>query len=67
MLKESRIPDIDQVSIIKNGRGLRIQFGNNTHFVDKRDLFNLPSWNNREDNRNETLQILKENIKRCKK
>lgn len=56
MLTENKIPSIDEVSIIKNGRGLRIQFGNNTHFVDKRDLFNLQTWNDRDDNRKETLE-----------
>ena len=56
MLTESKIPNIDQVDIIKNGRGIRIQFGNNTHFVDKRDLFNLQTWNDRDDNRKETLE-----------
>jgi len=60
-LDERRIPNIDKVKIIENGRGLRIEFGCNTHFVDKRDLFNLPSWNEREDNKKETLRKLKEN------
>jgi len=55
-LEENKIPSIDEVSIIKNGRGLCIQFGNNTHFVDKRDLFNLQTWNDRDDNRKETLE-----------
>lgn len=58
------IPAIDEVSIIKNGRGIRIQFGNNTHYVDKRDLFSLPSWNDRDDNRKETLEELGR-IKKC--
>ena len=44
-LDEKRIPNIDKVKIIEDGKGLRIEFGCNTHFVDKRDLFNLPSWN----------------------
>lgn len=57
-LDERRIPNIDKVKIIENGRGLRIEFGCNTHFVDKRDLFNLPSWNDREDNKKETLRKL---------
>ena len=60
-LDERRIPNIDKVKIIENGRGLRIEFGCNTHFVDKRDLFNLPSWNDREDNKKETLRKLKGN------
>ena len=62
MLDENRIPNIDKVKIISNGRGLQIEFGNNTHFVDKRDLFNLPSWNDRKDNRNETAKKLDKNL-----
>lgn len=60
MLDENSIPDIDKVKIIENGRGLRIEFGCNTHFVDKRDLYNLPSWNDRKDNRDEMLKRLRE-------
>lgn len=60
MLAEGKIPNIDKVNIIKDGRGLRIEFGNNTHFVDKRDLFNLPTWNDRDDNKNETIRKLLE-------
>ncbi|GEM_PF-3685229 len=66
-LDENRIPNIDKVKIIEDGRGLRIEFGNNTHFVDKRDLFNLPSWNDRIDNRNKTLRKLDEGTRRIKK
>ena len=59
-LDENRIPNIDKVKIIEDGRGLRIEFGNNTHFVDKRDLFNLPSWNDRQDNKKETVRRLEQ-------
>lgn len=63
MLEENRIPDIKEVKIIHNGRGIRIQFGNHTTYLDKRDLFNLPSWNNRDDNRAETLKRIQEKEK----
>ena len=56
ILEEHRIPNITEVKIINDGRGLRIQFSNHTHFVDKRDIFNIPSWNDRQDNRDENLQ-----------
>lgn len=56
MLAEKKIPNITDVQLIFKGRGLRIQFGNNTHFVDKRDLFNIRSWNDRDDNRKQTLK-----------
>ncbi len=63
MIKEDRIPDIDNVKIIEKGRGLQIIFGCNTHFVDKRDLFNLPTWNDRDDNRKETLRKLTQRVR----
>lgn len=62
MLAENKIPDITKVKIIENGRGVRIEFGCNTHFYDKRDLFNLPTWNDRDDNRKETIRKLEQSI-----
>ena len=59
MLEENKIPDIKDVKIIYHGEGLQIQFGNHTHFVDKRDLFNLASWLERKDNREKTLRKLR--------
>jgi len=59
LLEEKRIPDISEVKIIFDGKGIRIQFGNHTTYLDKRDLFNLPSWNDRKDNRDENMKILK--------
>jgi len=58
-----KIPDIKDVKIIHHGEGLQIQFGNHTHFVDKRDLFYLPSWNDRKDNRDETLRKIRSRTK----
>ena len=63
LLEEKRIPDISEVKIIHDGRGIRIQFGNHTTYLDKRDLFNLPSWNDRKDNRDENLKRIEKERK----
>jgi hypothetical protein len=59
-LEESRIPDIIDVKIKHDGKCLMVQFGNHTHYYDKRDLFNLSNWNDRKDNREATLKKLQE-------
>lgn len=50
---------IDDVEIVKDRRCLKIKVGNWTNFIDVRDLYNSPNWNEREDNRLESLYNLR--------
>jgi len=55
-LKQLRISEIE---ITKGGRCLKIKIGNWTNFIDVRDLYISPNWNDREDNKLETLGQIK--------
>ena len=50
---------IDAVEVKQNGRCLMVKIGNNTTFIDVRDLYISPSWLDREDNRKEALEKLR--------
>jgi len=50
---------ITEVEIKKGGRCLKVQIGNTTTFIDARDLYDSQSWNDREDNREETVDEIR--------
>jgi len=50
---------IDNVKITHNGRCLSVDIGCFHTHLDVRDLFQCPSWNDRLDNRKETLEKIK--------
>ncbi len=50
---------ITEVAVKNGGRCLMVKIGNNTTFIDVRDLCSSPSWLDRDDNREEALGKLR--------